>query len=69
MINTKMENIIVRPDFQRGFVWDKLKSSRMIESILLGVPIPPIYMAENQDDDLVVVDGQQRPFIYFLIYG
>jgi len=49
-----------RPGFQRGYVWDKTKASRLIESILLKVPIPPIYTAQDDDDTEVVIDGQQR---------
>ncbi|NPV51864.1 MAG: DUF262 domain-containing protein [Candidatus Methanofastidiosum sp.] len=39
----KRRDLDVRPAFQRGFVWDIKKASRLIESILLGVPIPVIY--------------------------
>ena len=56
----KSGGIKARPDFQRGFIWDKKKASRIIESMMLGVPIPPIYLAENEDDKLIVIDGQQR---------
>ena len=49
-------------DFQRKYVWEKdvkLKS-RLIESVLLEVPIPTIYTAEEEDGSEVVIDGQQR---------
>ncbi|MCB6178743.1 DUF262 domain-containing protein [Rhodobacter sp. Har01] len=49
-----------RPSFQRGFVWDKGRASRLIESILLNVPLPLIYTAEEPDKTEVVIDGQQR---------
>lgn len=49
-----------RPKFQRFFVWDDKKSSRLIESILLEVPIPNIYLAEDDNGKLSVIDGQQR---------
>ncbi len=48
------------PYFQRGYVWDKTKASRLIESIIMGVPIPIIYTAEEQDGTQIVIDGQQR---------
>ena len=56
----KRGDLDVRPAFQRGFVWDIKKASRLIESILLGVPIPVIYTAEIEDGTEIVIDGQQR---------
>ena len=56
----KAGELDVRPYFQRGYVWDKSKASRLIESILLGVPIPVIYTAEEDDGTQSVIDGQQR---------
>jgi uncharacterized protein with ParB-like and HNH nuclease domain len=49
-----------RPSFQRGYVWDRTKASRLVESVLLNVPIPLIYTAEESDGREVVIDGQQR---------
>lgn len=56
------------PAFQRGYVWDKIKASKLIESVLLHVPLPLIYTAEEKDGSEVVIDGQQRlmTFIGFL---
>src|SRR2546423_15168285 len=51
-----------RPSFQRRYVWTNLLSSRLIESILLNVPIPPCYLSQNEDYELDVIDGQQRLF-------
>jgi uncharacterized protein with ParB-like and HNH nuclease domain len=50
----------LQPDFQRQFVWDKKKASSLIESLLLDVPIPVIYLAEDSESTLLVIDGQQR---------
>ena len=50
----------LQPDFQRQFVWNKTKASRLIESLLLDIPIPIIYVAEEDGNLLAVVDGQQR---------
>lgn len=49
-------------DFQRRYVWENKPAlkSRLIESIFLGVPIPPIYTAEESDGKELVIDGQQR---------
>jgi hypothetical protein len=51
---------VLDPDFQRGFVWDKKKQSRLIESILMRIPLPVFYVAEDDEGRLVVVDGRQR---------
>ena len=49
-----------RPSFQRGYVWTDTLASRLIESILLNVPIPPCYLSQNEEFELDVIDGQQR---------
>ena len=54
------EDLIVRPTFQRYAVWDPGRQSRFIESILLNIPIPNLFFAEDDDQTKVVVDGQQR---------
>lgn len=61
-------NLELRPEFQRLQVWDNAKSSRLIESVLLEVPIPVIYLSEESDSKYSVIDGQQRlnAFIKFL---
>jgi hypothetical protein len=51
---------IMDPDFQRDFVWDEQRQSRLIESVLMRIPLPVFYLAENLDGKLVVVDGLQR---------
>ena len=51
-----------RPSFQRRYVWTNILSSRLIESILLNVPIPPCYLSQNEEFELDVIDGQQRLF-------
>jgi hypothetical protein len=49
-----------RPSFQRRYVWTNKLASRLIESILLNVPIPPCYLSQNENYELDVIDGQQR---------
>ena len=52
---------ILVPVFQRGFVWDLTRASRFIESLLLGLPVPGIFLAKDgATQKLWVVDGQQR---------
>ena len=50
----------LRPRFQRQYVWTNRLASLLIESILLNIPIPPCYFAQNNDFELSVIDGQQR---------
>jgi len=52
--------IILDVDFQRRLVWDNNRASSLIESILMNVPIPPIYFAETEDGKWLVLDGLQR---------
>lgn len=49
-----------RPKFQRQYVWSDKLASRLVESVLLNVPIPPCYLSENDVSELDVIDGQQR---------
>jgi len=51
---------VMNPDFQRDIVWDDKKQSRLIESVLMRLPLPVFYLAENHRGHLVVVDGLQR---------
>ncbi len=51
---------LMDPDFQRDFIWDEDKQSKLIESVLLRIPLPVFYLAENEDGRVVVVDGLQR---------
>ncbi len=54
------ETYILNPDFQREFLWDVTTQSKLIESILMRIPLPVLYLAENPDGKVVVVDGLQR---------
>ena len=58
----------LQPKYQRKFVMKRTLSSKLIESILMNVPIPTIYLAEEENGQLSVIDGQQRltSFISFL---
>lgn len=48
------------PEFQRDFLWPVDKQSRLIESVLMRIPLPVFYLAEQRDGTRVVVDGRQR---------
>ncbi|MGL4844125.1 MAG: DUF262 domain-containing protein [Aeromonas veronii] len=52
--------IIINPDFQRLFRWDIGQKSKLIESLLLGIPIPSIFVFERDDSTWELIDGLQR---------
>lgn len=53
-------DIDLNPDFQRNLVWDNKQRSRLIESILLRIPLPMFYFSEDKEGKLTIVDGLQR---------
>ncbi|WCG21843.1 DUF262 domain-containing protein [Vagococcus lutrae] len=57
MYESKKINI---PDMQRGFVWDHVQASKLIESILMGLPLPSLFLIKQDDGSYLVVDGLQR---------
>lgn len=48
------------PAFQRNFVWDLARASKLIESLIRGLPIPQIFLYEQKRNEFLVIDGQQR---------
>lgn len=56
----KEKEIIIRPEYQRLFRWSNEQRSRLIESIIMGLPIPPIFLIENDGGVLELIDGLQR---------
>ncbi len=57
--------IVKIPGFQRNYVWDIKRASKLIESIVIGIPIPQIFLYEQAKNRFIVIDGQQR---YMTIY-
>ena len=53
-------DIIPQPDYQRDYVMDVKIASRLIESVLLNIPIPTVYLCEELDGRFSIIDGQQR---------
>ena len=51
---------VLDPDFQRDFVWETKKQSKLIESCVMRIPLPVLYVAEGVDGRITVVDGLQR---------
>ncbi|GAB1575377.1 DUF262 domain-containing protein [Bordetella petrii] len=52
--------IVIAPEFQRLFRWNITQKSRLVESLLLGIPLPPIFVFENEDGKWELIDGLQR---------
>lgn len=48
------------PEIQRQYLWDNARASRLIESLLLNIPIPVVYFSETDDSTYLVIDGHQR---------
>jgi hypothetical protein len=63
------EELDIHPEFQRFFRWSPKQKSRLIESILLGIPIPQIFVAQRPDGVWDVVDGLQRLSTIFQFVG
>ena len=56
------------PGFQRNFVWDLKRASKLIESLILGLPVPQLFLYEQDRNKFLVIDGQQRLMsIYYFI--
>ncbi len=56
------------PGFQRNFVWDLGRASKLIESLILGLPVPQIFLYETERNRFLVIDGQQRLMsVYYFI--
>lgn len=53
-------DLVLDPDYQRQYRWPDEKAARFIESIVLNIPVPVLYLAEDSDGTFSVIDGQQR---------
>ncbi len=63
------DELIIKPAFQRYFRWDEEQRTRFIESLLLGIPTPPIFVAENDTGVWELVDGLQRVSTVVSFFG
>lgn len=63
------DELIIRPEYQRLFRWNATQKTALIESILLGIPIPPIFVAEDSDGIWELVDGLQRISTIISFFG
>ncbi len=61
LVKRLIDKAIYVPTFQRSYVWNIYRASRFVESLLLGLPVPAIFLyREERDASLLVIDGQQR---------
>ena len=60
LINRYDDDELVKPELQRNYVWDRSEASRFIDSILLGLPVPSIFLAKTKEEKLLIIDGYQR---------
>lgn len=60
LITMYEEGDLEKPEMQRNYVWDRNEASRFIDSILLGLPVPSIFLAKTEDERRLIVDGYQR---------
>ena len=51
---------VMDPDFQRDFIWPEDKQSKLIESVIMRIPLPVFYLAEDDEGRVMIVDGLQR---------
>ena len=60
--------VVIIPGFQRNYVWDIKRASKLIESIIVGLPIPQVFLYEQARNKFLVIDGQQRLMsIYYFV--
>ncbi|MEV6389320.1 DUF262 domain-containing protein [Nocardia xishanensis] len=61
---------VLIPGFQRNYVWDIKRASRLIESLIIGLPVPQVFLYEEDRNRFLVIDGQQRLMtIYYFMAG
>ena len=65
----KSGEIIISPEYQRAFRWDSQKQTDFIESILLGIPFPSIFVVANEDGKWELIDGLQRVSTVLSFFG
>ncbi|OYY73722.1 MAG: hypothetical protein B7Y40_07620 [Gammaproteobacteria bacterium 28-57-27] len=60
LIDRYDDDELIKPELQRNYVWDRREASRFIDSLLLGLPVPSIFLAQTADEKLLIIDGYQR---------
>lgn len=60
LISWYKDGILEKPNMQRRYVWTHKEASRFVDSVLLGLPVPSIFLAKAEDERRLIVDGYQR---------
>ena len=68
LVESVNENMYIIPKYQRKYRWKKEQVVSLVESLLRGLPIPPIYTCRNSENQLEILDGQQRVMSLFFYY-
>lgn len=68
LVESVNDNMYVIPKYQRKYRWSKKQLTSLVESLLTGLPIPPIYTCRNDKNQLEILDGQQRVMSLFFYY-
>lgn len=70
LINIYRDNEMdIHPEFQRVFRWSEYQKTKLIESIMLNIPVPPIFVSQNEDGVWDIIDGVQRLSTIFQFVG
>ena len=62
------KNVITVPEFQRGYVWTHAQASRLIESFWMDLPVPPVFLMMDKEENALVIDGMQRLLTIFYFF-
>ena len=68
LVESVNDNMYIIPKYQRKYRWSKKQVVGLVESLLKGLPIPPIYACRNDKNQLEILDGQQRVMSLFFYY-
>lgn len=68
LVESVDENLYIIPKYQRKYRWSKEQVVDLVESLICGLPIPPIYTCRNAENQLEILDGQQRVMSLFFYY-
>lgn len=68
LVKRLRDNVFRVPEFQRLYVWNIKQASRFIESLLMGLPVPGIFVFRQEDSTYLIVDGQQRLLSLLFFY-
>ena len=68
LVESVNENLYIIPKYQRKYRWTKDQVDSLVESLIYGLPIPPIYTCRNSENQLEILDGQQRIMSLFFYY-